>query len=319
MTAGNEPARPAFSPPLYPYSRLDGLRAIAGALPGGIVDCSIGTPCDPPPPEVVAALGASGAERGYPPSAGTATLREAAAAWISRTFSISMDPGSVAACVGTKELVASSAQYLRLRDPGRDTVLYPSVAYPTYEMSALLAGCRAVAVRPRESDGGGLALDEVDPGDVRRALVLWANSPANPSGGLTDLEEAAEWGRRHGVPVLSDECYVPFTWQGRPRSILETGTAGVVAVHSLSKRSNLAGVRAGFFAGDASLVRYLRDVRQHAGLMVPGPVQSAAVAALGDESHVDAQRARYRERLELLAGALGAAGVPTPLPAGGFY
>lgn len=311
--------RRAFAPPPYPYVRLDSLRPLADALAGGIVDCSIGTPCDPPPPAVVHALGASGTERGYPPSAGTGALREAAADWLSRTFSVSVDAGAVAACVGTKEMVASTAQYLRLRDPERDTVLYPSVAYPTYEMSALLAGCRPVPVPPADTEGAGLDLDAIDPDDARRALVLWANSPANPSGGLTDLEQAAEWGRRHAVPVFSDECYAPFTWRGRPRSILEVGDTGVVAVHSLSKRSNLAGVRAGFFAGDRAIVGYLRDVRQHAGLMVPGPVQAAAVEALGDETHVEAQRDRYRERLGFLAATLRAAGCPTQLPAGGFY
>lgn len=319
VTACTDYSRRAFALPPYPYARLGALRPLADAVPGGMVDCSIGTPCDPPPAAVVATLGSSGAERGYPPSAGTAVLREAAAEWLSRTFSVSIGVDKVAACVGTKELVASSAQYLRLREPGRDTVLYPAVAYPTYEMSALLAGCRPVSVPPAGEDGSGLDLDAIDPDDARRALVLWVNSPANPSGGFSDLGAAAAWGRAHGVPVFSDECYAPFTWRGRPRSILEAGDEGVVAVHSLSKRSNLAGARAGFFAGDGHLVGFLRDVRQHAGLMVPGPVQAAAVVALGDEVHVDAQRARYRERLEFLASALGSAGCPVPLPPGGFY
>ncbi len=92
------------------------------------------------------------------------------------------------------------------------------------------------------------------------------------------------------MPVLSDECYAEFTWDGPPRTILESGSHGVVAVHSLSKRSNLAGVRAGFYAGDPDLVTYLLDVRRHAGLMVPGPVQAGAVVALDDDAHVDEQR-----------------------------
>jgi succinyldiaminopimelate transaminase len=311
--------RGSFRPPPYPYERLDGLRQLAEALPGGLVDCSVGTPCDPPPPEVVRALAVSGAERGYPSSAGNPALRRAAAEWMKRSFGIDLDPAAVAACVGTKELVASTAHYLRLRDPERDTVLYPAVAYPTYEMSAILARCRAVPVPPGAADGSGMDFDAVDPADARRALMLWVNSPSNPSGGLTDLAVAAAWGRRFGVPVFSDECYADYTWDGRPRSILESGFDGVVAVHSLSKRSNLAGVRAGFFAGDAALVRYLRDVRQHAGLMVPGPVQAAAAVALADDAHVQVQRERYRERLVYLASALTAAGCPTGLPAGGFY
>jgi aspartate/methionine/tyrosine aminotransferase len=120
--------------------------------------------------------------------------------------------------------------------------------------------------------------------------------------------------------VFSDECYAEFTWDGPARSILQHGTDGVVAVHSLSKRSNLAGVRVGFYAGDGDLVHYLQEVRKHAGLMVPGPAQAAGVAALGDDAHVLEQRDRYRGRLERLAPALSAwAGVDVPLPAGGFY
>lgn len=309
----------SFRPPPYPYERLQGLRERAAALAGGMVDCSIGTPCDAPPPAVVRALAVSGAERGYPPSAGNPALRRAAAEWVGRTFGVELDPSEVAACVGTKEMVASSAHYLRLRDPGRDTVLFPALAYPTYEMGAVLARCRAVPVPPTTADGNGMDLDAVDPADAERALLCWVNSPANPGGGLTDLGAAARWGRAHGVPVFSDECYAPFTWDDRPRSIVEAGLDGVVAVHSLSKRSNLAGVRAGFFAGDPALVRYLRDVRQHAGLMVPGPVQAAAAVALADETHVEEQRERYRERLAFLASTLTAAGIPTVLPAGGFY
>jgi aspartate/methionine/tyrosine aminotransferase len=106
--------------------------------------------------------------------------------------------------------------------------------------------------------------------------------------------------RRYGFLVFSDECYCEFTWEGPPRTILEHGLDGVVAVHSLSKRSNLAGVRAGFYAGDSDLVDYLREVRKHAGFMVPGPVQAAAVVAYADDEHVDAQRERYRNRLERL-------------------
>lgn len=310
-------SRPGFRPPPYPYDRLRELRAVAEALPGGVVDCSVGTPCDAPPPAVVQALAVSGAERGYPASAGNPAFRRAATDWLLRRFGVRIDPSAVAACVGTKELVASTAHFLRLRDPERNTVLFPAVSYPTYAMGAALAGCRAVPVPPAE--GAGIDLSAVREEDAARALVLWVNSPSNPTGELTDLGAAAEWGRRHGVPVLSDECYSDYTWQGPPRSVLEHGSQGVLALHSLSKRSNLAGVRAGFYAGDPQLVGYLRDVRQHAGLMVPGPVQAAAAVALADDAHVDVQRARYHERLTYVADVLTAAGCPTALPAGGFY
>ncbi len=309
-----------FRLPPYPYDRLSGLAKLAEAQPGGMVDCSIGTPCDPPLPAVVEALASSGAERGYPASAGSPQLREAAARWLVRRFDLDALPASsVAACVGTKELVASVPHLLRLRTPGRDTVLFPAVSYPTYAMGAELAGCRAVPVPPPPDRPGGLDLDAVDPADAARALLLWSNSPSNPTGGLGDLGAEAAWGRAHGVPVFSDECYAEFTWASPPRSILQHGADGVVAVHSLSKRSNLAGVRVGFYAGDAELVEFLRAVRQHAGLMVPGPAQAAGVAALDDDAHVDAQRARYQERLAFLADALAAYGCPVPLPEGGFY
>jgi succinyldiaminopimelate transaminase len=309
-----------FRLPPYPYDRLAGLAEVAGAHEGGMVDCSIGTPYDPPLPAVIEALSSSDTERGYPASAGSAALRDAAASWLSRRFGLrDLPASSLAACVGTKELVASVPQFLRLRTPERDTVLYPAVSYPTYAMGAELAGCRAVAVRAPAGHLGGLDLDTISPDDAARALVLWSNSPSNPTGGLDDLGAEAAWGRARGVPVFSDECYTEFTWDGPPRSVLQHGSDGVVAVHSLSKRSNLAGLRVGFYAGDPELVEFLRAVRQHAGLMVPGPAQAAGVAALADDAHVEAQRQRYRERLGFLAGVLGGYGCPVGLPEGGFY
>ena len=307
-----------FVPPPYPYDRLDRFKPLAAAHDGGAVDLSIGTPFDPPPAAVVAALAASGSERSYPASIGTAELRGAAHDWIRRRFSLDVPAEAIGAAVGTKEFVASLPQWMRLRTPERDTVLYPSISYPSYEMGATLAGCRAVAV-PIAADGT-LDLSAVDPDDVGRALLLWVNSPSNPTGALDDLGAAAAWGRRHGVPVFSDECYVEFTWNGPGRTILEHGSDGVVAVHSLSKRSNLAGVRVGFYAGDPELVSYLHLVRKHAGLMVPGPAQAAGAIALADDDHVEIQRARYLGRLELMAEVLADwSGADVPMPDGGFY
>ena len=305
-----------FVPPPYPYDRLDPLRAVAAQHEGGVVDLSIGTPFDPPPPSVVDALGSADA-RGYPTSNGVVAFREAAAGWLERFLDVSVSPDQVAACIGTKELVAGMPQWLRLRTPERDTVLYPAISYPTYEMGATLAGCRAVPVPVR--DDWTVDLAAIDEADAERALCLWVNTPGNPAGGLDDLGAAAEWGRARGVPVLSDECYVAFTWDGPPRTILHHGTEGVLAVHSLSKRSNLAGGRAGFYAGDAELVAYLREVRKHAGFMVPSPVQAAAVAALADEDHVDVQRDRYHRRLLALQAAMAGIGLDVPMPGGGFY
>jgi succinyldiaminopimelate transaminase len=308
----------AWVPPPYPYDRLDQFREVAETMPGGAVDLSIGTPYDPPPAAVVAALAASDSERSYPASKGSLPLREAARRWIQRRFAIDVAADSIGASIGTKEFVAALPGFLRLRTPDRDTILSPSVAYPSYAMGATLGGCRSVTV-PSRSDGT-LDLDAIDPEDAARALALWINSPSNPTGALDDLAAAAAWGRALGVPIFSDECYVEFTWSSPGRSILEHGLDGVVAVHSLSKRSNLAGVRVGFYAGDPDLVAFLQLVRQHAGMMVPGPAQAAGVVALDDDAHVNVQRERYRRRLDLLAGVLGDwSGQAVSMPAGGFY
>jgi succinyldiaminopimelate transaminase len=306
----------SFTPPPYPYERLDVLRKLAAAHDGGPIDCSIGTPIDPPPPAVIEELAKGVGARGYPTSQGSLEYRESATGWMERRFGVTVDAENVAACIGTKEFVGTLAGYLRLRFPERDTVLYPAISYPTYAMGATLAGLRSVPVTLRD---GQLDLSSIDAEDVSRALVLWANSPSNPTGYLDDLRSIAEWGRQHDVFVASDECYAEYTWAGRPRTILESGNDGVLAVHSCSKRSNLAGMRAGFYAGDEDLVGFLKSVRQHAGFMVPAPVQAAVAVAYRDDAHVDVQRERYRARLTSMAAALRDFGVEAPMPEGSFY
>jgi aspartate/methionine/tyrosine aminotransferase len=229
---------------------------------------------------------------------------------VERRFGVGLTPDQVIACIGTKELVASLPHHLSLRDPSRDTVLYPAVSYPTYAMGATLAGLRAVPVPV--DDRWHLDLDAVDPADAERALVLWLNDPANPTGACATPDEIvrnAEWGRSRGIVVASDECYAEFTYDDAgeptaPVTALFAGLDGILAVHSLSKRSNLAGLRAGFVAGDPMLVQYLGEVRKHAGFMVPAPVQAAGAAAFADDAHVDAQRARYAARRARLAPVL---------------
>ncbi len=219
------------------------------------------------------------------------------------------------ACIGTKELVASLPRVLSLRDPSRDTVLYPAAAYPTYEMGALLAGLRPVRVPV--DDGWHLDLARVDPADAERALVLWCNEPSNPTGVAASPEQmiaAVEWARARGIVVASDECYAEFTYDetgapAAPVTALQADNRGVLAVHSLSKRSNMAGLRAGFVAGDRDLVRYLGEVRKHGGLMTPAPVQAAAAAALGDDEHVRVQQLRYAARRTVVLPALEARGL----------
>ncbi len=316
--SGSHPTGPGgFVPPPYPYDRLDPLRRRADNLPGGVIDLSIGTPTDPAPDVITDALAAAPV-RGYPPSVGTETLRTAAARWIDRRFGASLDPATqIAATIGSKELVAGIPHWLRLRDPSRDTVLHPAISYPSYAMGATLAGCRAVAVPM--TGAGTIDLAAIDDVDARRALCLWVNTPGNPAGGLDDLAAVAAWGADRDVVVCSDECYAELTWQGPPRSVLSHTSSGVLAVHSLSKRSNAAGLRVGFYAGDAELVGYLSEVRKHAGFMCPSPSQAAGAAALEDDDHVSVQRQRYRARLESLIEVLGAIGVESTMPGGGFY
>jgi succinyldiaminopimelate transaminase len=296
-------AATGFKPPVYPYARLDALKVRAGEAPGGIVDLSIGTPNDPVPDIVVTALAAAGpGSAGYPRAIGGPALREAAAGWMARRFGVAIDPVQVVNVIGTKELVASLPHVLRLRDPARDTVLYPAVSYPTYAMGAELGGCRAVPVPL--GDGWHLDLSAIAEDDADRALLLWLNEPGNPTGSQSapgPMADAVEWARSRGIVVASDECYVEFNWDqaGEPApgaSALSAGVDGVLAVHSLSKRSNMAGYRCGFLAGDGDLVAYLASVRTHAGMMVPAPIQAAATAAWDDDAHVEVQRARYAER-----------------------
>lgn len=306
-----------FDPPPYPYDRLDELKAIAEKHEGGVVDLSIGTPCDPPTKAVIDALSTSDAERGYPPSIGTPAYRAAAAEWLNGLVGTDLTEGDIRATIGSKEFVAGLPHWLRLRTPDKDTVLYPAISYPSYEMGATLAGCRAVPVPV--DDNWRIDLSAISEDDAARALCLWVNTPGNPAGGIDDLEAAAKWGRDRGVLVVSDECYVAFTWSGAPASILQHGREGLLAVHSLSKRSNLAGSRSGFYAGDRELVHYLGELRKHAGFMQPGPSQAAAVAAFNDEAHVDEQRERYRRRLELMQRVVRLFGSDVELPGGGFY
>ena len=315
-----------FTPPPYPYARLDALKRRAAEAPGGLVDLSIGTPGDPVPDVVIRALiDAAPGWAGYPVSVGLPPLREAAAGWMERRFRVSVAPEEIIACIGTKELVASLPHLLRLRDPSRDTVLYPAVSYPSYEMGGILAGCRAVPVPLDEN--WHMELSAVSADDAARALVLWLNEPGNPTGSAATAEEmaaAVEWGRARGIIVASDECYVEFVYGPDGRAVpgataLTAGRQGVLAVHSLSKRSNMAGYRSGFVAGDPDIVAFLGQVRSHAGYMVPGPIQAAAAAAWSDDAHVEAQRAIYGERRLLAQSRLADAGLVDAGGPGTFY
>lgn len=315
-----------FVPPIYPYFRLDALKQRAAEAAGGIVDLSVGTPNDPVPEIVVEALAKAGPEAfGYPRAIGAPALREAAAGWMERSFGVSLDAAQVVSVIGTKELVASLPHLLRLKDPSRDTVLYPAVSYPTYAMGAQLGGCRAVPVPLGE--GWHLDLSAISEEDAARALLLWVNEPGNPTGSQSaagPLGEAVSWAQARGIVVASDECYVEFNWDKDGKFVpgataLQAGVDGVLAVHSLSKRSNMAGYRGAFVAGDPAVVTELLAVRKHLGFMLPVPVQAAMVAALADDTHVDQQRAVYAARRSMLRAALESAGFTIDHSEGALY
>lgn len=292
-----------FVLPEFPWDSLAPYRNRAAAHPDGVVDLSIGTPVDPTPKVVRAALEAGSDAPGYPPTHGIVELRAAVVAWLARRFGITtVEPGAVLPVIGSKELVAWLPTLLGL-GPG-DAVVFPELAYPTYDVGARLAGADPVAADSLTSLG------------PRRVGLVWVNSPANPHGRVLPAKHLAKvvaWARERGAVLASDECYLEFGWDANPVSVLHPevngGTLdGILAVNSLSKRSNLAGYRAGFVAGDPGLVGRLLELRKHAGMIVPSPVQAAMVAALGDDAHVDAQRDRYLRRRSMLWPALEAAG-----------
>ncbi|MFF1925696.1 succinyldiaminopimelate transaminase [Streptomyces sp. NPDC058221] len=289
--------------PVFPWDKLAPHKSTAGSHPDGIVDLSVGTPVDPVPELIQQALVAAADSPGYPTVWGTTELRDALTGWVERRLgAVSVAHENVLPVVGSKELVAWLPTQLGL-GPG-DKVAYPRLAYPTYEVGARLCGAEPVAYDdPTELDPQGLKL-------------LWLNSPSNPTGKVLpkdELTRIVSWAREHDVLIFSDECYLELGWEAEPVSVLHPDVCGgtyegVVAVHSLSKRSNLAGYRAAFIAGDAAVLGELLQIRKHGGMMTPAPVQAAAVAALGDDAHVAEQRTRYAARRAALRTALEAHG-----------
>lgn len=298
--------------PQYPWDELAPLREKARAFPGGAVDLSVGTPVDPVPPVIQDALAAAANAPGYPLTAGTAGLRDAAAAWLARCHGVHVDPKSVLPLIGTKEFIAWLPVMLGLGPD--DTVIYPSLAYPTYDIGARLAGAASVAS------------DTLDDGPTA-ARLRWVNSPSNPTGRVlsaAELRDAVAWARDRGCVLASDECYLDLGWSVAPVSVLHPSARGgsldgVLAVFSLSKRSNLAGYRAGFACGDPALISQLLLVRRQAGMIMPDPVQAAMTAALSDDDHAAEQKARYGARREILAAGLNAAGFRIDHSEAGLY
>lgn len=303
--------------PDYPWDAMAPYSAEAALHPGGALNLSIGSPVDPTPRSVRDALAAATDAHAYPATAGTPAVRDAISEWFLRRRGVTVAPSATLPTIGSKELVALLPFLLGIG--AGEAVVFPRIAYPSYEMGAALVGAEAIA-----SD---------DPADwPERTRLVWINSPSNPDGRVMDvpaLRAAVERARELGAVIAGDECYAEFGWDApwdaeRIPSILDPRVVGddhtgVLSVYSLSKQSNLAGYRAAFIAGDPSLIETLLTVRKHAGLMQPAPVQAAMVAALGDEAHVAEQRARYRARRDVLLPALEAAGYRVEGSEAGLY
>jgi succinyldiaminopimelate transaminase len=300
--------------PDFPWDHLAEHAARARAHPDGIVDLSIGTPVDPTPDVVRRALEAASDAPGYPQTVGLPSTRQAAVDWLARRHGVTaLGVDGVLPLIGTKELVSSLPSQLGM-GPG-DTVVFPELAYPTYAVGAALVGARAVAADSLTSLGPG------------RPGLLWLNSPANPTGRVLPVEhlrKVVDWCRERGTLLVSDECYLEFGWEDEPVSVLHPDVCGdthvgILALHSLSKRSNLAGYRCGFVAGDPAVVAELLAVRKNLGLIVPAPQQVAMAAALDDDAHVEHQHARYAARRNVLRGALEGAGFRIEHSQGSLY
>jgi succinyldiaminopimelate transaminase len=297
--------------PDFPWDVLAPYAALARQHSDGAVDVSVGTPVDSTPDLIQAALRDASNAPGYPTTAGRDELRAACSAWLSRTLGVDVGPPAILPTIGSKELVASLPRLLNLSPASR--VVIPRIAYPTYSVGVLLAGCEPIATDEPES--------------VDDAALVWLNSPANPTGAVLSPERMAQivrWARERGAVVVNDECYIELGWDAAPTSILHPSVCGdshdgVLAVHSLSKRSNLAGYRFGFLAGDPKLVGDVLAVRKHLGMMVPTPVQAAAQAAFEDDAHVVEQRETYRVRRDVLWAALAASGFRIEQSQAGLY
>jgi succinyldiaminopimelate transaminase len=253
---------------------------------------------------------------GYPLTIGLPETRQACIDWLERRFGVvGIGLDAVLPVIGSKELIASLPTHLGIGPD--DLIVYPELAYPTYEVGAALVGARV------------LATDSLTAIGPETPKILWINSPSNPTGKVLPVEhlrKVVTWCRERGVLLISDECYIELAWEDgvAPVSVLHPDVCGdspqgILAVHSLSKRSNLAGYRCAFLAGDPAVVGELLAVRKNLGLQVPGPQQVAMAAALNDDEHVAEQYARYAARRTRLKAALESAGFRIDHSEGALY
>ncbi|CAB4548444.1 unannotated protein [freshwater metagenome] len=292
--------------PDFPWDALAPFSKIAQQHPKGAIDLSQGTPVDSTPQLIQSALQESSNSPRYPVTAGTKELQDAIRKWAINHLGASGD-FDVLPLIGSKELVAWLPTILQSKK-----VIYPEVAYPTYLVGALIAQAKPIAVA-------------VDAKSWPEADFAWVNTPSNPTGRVHSEEElraTVNWARENNSVLVCDECYIDFGDTTTPTSLLkytDGDNSNILVVHSLSKRSSMAGYRGAFLIGDAKLISQIREIRKHAGMMVPLPIQNAMVAALSDESHVVEQRDRYNARRATLAPALTAAGFKIEESAAGLY
>lgn len=304
--------------PDFPWDTISNFRELASEHPDGMVDLSVGTPVDDVPEIIQEALRSHTNTPGYPTTIGTTELRNAALGWLDRTLGAkSLNLRQVIPTVGSKELIAWLPTILDL-----DTSLHiaiPAIAYPTYEVGAIIAG------HPTFRYDSIQELIDAKSAGIEIGLI-WLNSPSNPTGRVLsnqELEQVVAFAQTNNIILASDECYIELGWESEPRSILHSSVAdtqvNLLAVHSLSKRSNLAGYRVGLLSGDQTLVEKVLEFRKHAGMLMPAPMQYAATVALKDDVHVQVQRKRYEERRVILKEALLSVGFQIDHSEAGLY
>jgi len=292
--------------PDFPWDALAPFGEKARAHPQGIIDLSQGTPVDPTPEFIQQALRDASNSPSYPVTAGTPELRAAIKKWATERLGATGD-FDVLPIIGSKELVAWLPTYLESQ-----TVLIPEIAYPTYHVGAVLAAAQSIPVA-------------IDAHSWPQADLAWLNSPSNPTGRVHSVDEVKaciQWSRANKSVLISDECYLEFDQNAHSVSVLsQTGgdNTNILAVHSLSKRSSMAGYRAAFMVGDSALIARIREIRKHGGMMVPLPVQKAMTVALADDAHVAEQRARYNARKDAMRPALVSAGFTIEFSDSGLY
>jgi succinyldiaminopimelate transaminase len=292
--------------PDFPWDALAPYGEIARKHRQGIIDLSQGTPVDSTPEFIQKKFRESSDSPRYPVTAGTPELRETIRSWALNHLGATGD-FDVLPVIGSKELVAWLPTILESKK-----VLIPEVAYPTYNVGAIIASAQAITV-------------PIDAANWPEADLAWINSPSNPTGQVhsdSQIESAINWSQNNNSILVSDECYLDFGDSAQGRSLLAIAQGkniNLLAVHSLSKRSSMAGYRGAILIGDPKLIANIREFRKHAGMMVPLPVQNAMVTALGDEKHVGEQRARYNNRRALLAPSLVKAGFTIEYSNAGLY